>query len=191
MHVTGGKFKGQTLICPKANVRPSSSQLKAALFNICQHFVEGAHFLDLFAGSGAVAIEALSRGAASAALVERSREALACIQKNLSKLGLQEVATVCGGDVFRWLPKLAQKGARFSLIFVDPPYERKEKGKSLAALTLALLDALPLLEPGGLLFVEAAKGDPLVPDGGLKTLALKATRHYGTTKLLEFSTRDL
>lgn len=180
MRITGGALKNHPLIAPKGTkTRPTSDKLRQSLFNICQHYVEGAHFLDLFAGSGAVGIEALSRGAASATFIEKERLAANALRKNLQNLNLSSPSTLLIGDVLTLLKKL--KGKTFDLIYVDPPYE-----KGLQEKTLLLIDTLDLLAPDGLLFLEESGAHPLsLPP--LKSLALQKERKVGSTLLYQFS----
>lgn len=117
----------------------------------------GAAVLDLFAGTGSLGIEALSRGAARAVFVEAAGPSLAALARNLERLGLsRERAAIRRGDALRWLPRLAAEGARFDLVFVDPPY-----GQGLAAAAVERLAALGLVASGGLVVAEHAEADPM------------------------------
>lgn len=179
MRITGGFLKNCPLETPKGKVtRPTSEKLRQAVFNICQHQVEGCDFLDLFAGSGAIGIEALSRGAASATFIEKDRSALKVLRENLQTLDLTPLITLLAGDVFTLLKKL--KGKTYHLIFVDPPYE-----KGLQEKTLELIDSLHLLHIGGTLFIEESATHPLdIPQ--LINLKLEKKRKAGSTFLYQF-----
>jgi len=122
LRVSGGEARGRRLKTPK-NIRPTQGLVKQAIFNMAGPGIEGAHVLDLFAGSGALGIEALSRGAASVTFVDRQPRGLAILRQNLDVLGLKERARVVRSDVVRWLEASpdAIKGAGF--VFLDPPYE--------------------------------------------------------------------
>lgn len=189
MHILGGRYRHFKLQCPTSHVRPTSSQLRAALFNICQTCIEGAHFLDVFAGSGAMGLEALSRGATSATLMEQDRNALTCIRNNISKMQVGDSACLLPGDALLHLQRLSKKGQTFSIIYVDPPYDQRisHEGRSipLSHKALYLIDQMGLLSPQGTLFVETSKME--IPASlVLEHLQLKECRRYGTTILSEF-----
>ncbi len=122
LRVSGGEARGRRLKTPK-NIRPTQGLVKQAIFNMAGPSIEGANVLDLFAGSGALGIEALSRGAASVTFVDRQPRGLAILRQNLDVLGLKERAKVVRSDVVRWLEASpdAIKGAGF--VFLDPPYD--------------------------------------------------------------------
>lgn len=177
MRITGGFLKNQSLNTPKGTkTRPTSEKLRQSVFNICQHHVEDAQFLDLFAGSGAMGIEALSRGAQEATFIEKNPSALKILRENLTDLDLSPLATVRAGDVLTILKTL--RGKTYDLIYVDPPY-----GKGLAEEASALIDSLHLLHIGGFLFIE--EGEELsFPE--FSHLELKKCRKVGSTFLHEF-----
>ncbi len=182
MRITGGTFKNRKLFSPKTSAtRPTSERIRESLFNIVQGWIEGARVLDLFAGSGAVGIEALSWGAKHATFVDQHRGALQCIQKNLHTLNVEEKATLLPMDARSAVEKLIGRGAEFELIFVDPPY-----GSPLLQGTLEAIASSPLLAKGGELFIETAagKGEELtIPEG----LALKSKRKLGSTLIYQLS----
>ena len=122
LRVSGGEARGRRLKTPK-NIRPTQGLVKQAIFNMAGPSIEGANVLDLFAGSGALGIEALSRGAASVTFVDRQPRGLDILRQNLDVLGLKERAKVVRSDVVRWLETSpsAIKGAGF--VFLDPPYD--------------------------------------------------------------------
>ena len=161
--------------------RPTSDKVRQAAFNIAQHYIEEAQFLDLFAGSGAMGIEALSRGAQKATFIEKNTLALKALRDNLSDLNLNPQSTVYAGDVLSLLPKL--KGETYDLIYIDPPYN-----KGLGIQTLALIDSLQLLTSNGLLFLEEGENLSLPP---LTHLEAKKKRKMGNTFLYQFSTKSL
>jgi 16S rRNA (guanine966-N2)-methyltransferase len=180
MRITGGFLKNQSLKTPKGSAtRPTSEKLRQSVFNICQHHVDKAQFLDLFAGSGAMGIEALSRGATEATFIEKNPLAIKALRENLNDLDLSPLSTLYAGDVFTLIHKL--KGKSFDLIYIDPPYE-----KGLAEKTLALVDSHRLLSEGGLLFLEESGNKELVfPE--LTHLEVKKKRKVGSTFLYEIS----
>jgi 16S rRNA (guanine966-N2)-methyltransferase len=122
LRVSGGEARGRRLKTPK-NIRPTQGLVKQAIFNMAGPDIDGANVLDLFAGSGALGIEALSRGAASVTFVDHQPRGLAILRQNLDVLGLKERAKVVRSDVVRWLDASpdAIKGAGF--VFLDPPYD--------------------------------------------------------------------
>lgn len=182
LQVIGGSLKRKKLKSPTGLLtRPTSSRLREALFNICQHDIEGARFLDLFAGSGAMGIEALSRGAKMAVFVDNDRSSIQCIQTNLRDLELTDSARVVKGDVLAQLPKLGS----YDLIYVDPPYSEKNESISYSAEVLKIIDRSQLLNPDGILFIEDCK--MWNPDlGSLEKLELKSARKIGRSMLHQF-----
>jgi 16S rRNA (guanine966-N2)-methyltransferase len=149
MRVIAGKAKGHRLKVPKGTaVRPTSDYLREALFGILGASVRGARFLDLYAGSGAVGIEALSRGSAEAVFVERNPACLRVLRENLER-ARAEMHRILVGDVLRVVPRLIRQREQFDIIFCDPPY-----GTGLAQRTLVRLASGELLRPRGVLIVE-------------------------------------
>jgi 16S rRNA (guanine966-N2)-methyltransferase len=123
VRVIGGIYRGRRIGAPAGlDVRPTSDRLRETLFNIIAPRIEGSRFLDLCAGSGAVGIEALSRGASSVTFIDRSHRACAVIEDNLATLGITSNATVINREAVSALKRLAGDGAKFDIIFIDPPY---------------------------------------------------------------------
>lgn len=136
MRVIAGSRRSIRLTTVKGDkVRPTTDRIKETLFNILQPDIPGASFLDLFSGSGAIGIEALSRGAKEAVLVEQDRDALACIRANLKATRFESEAQVKAGDVISVLRTLQH--APFDLIFLDPPYDMGWEEKVLTVLSQA------------------------------------------------------
>lgn len=172
MRIVGGRWSGRTLAAPRGDaVRPTSDRVREALFNILGD-VEGADVLDACAGTGAIGLEALSRGAASVVAIERDRHAQRALAANIAALGATGIE-VMRADLAAALPALHRQ---FHLMFSDPPWA------DVPALGRLLLDAAPrLLAPGGQVVLEhAARLEPLDPPRGL---ALRETRRYGDTAL--------
>jgi 16S rRNA (guanine966-N2)-methyltransferase len=158
LKVLGGSLGGRLLKSPRGDqTRPTTSMLRKAVFDMLQSTIVDTHFLDLFAGSGAMGIEALSRGAKNAAFVENHKETLRCLKENLHSLKLEEQAAVYPYDVFLALKKLEKKGQTFEIIYADPPYHIK----SIYTELLSFLDASSLMAPGSLLFLESLSPSPL------------------------------
>lgn len=177
MRVLAGELKGRRLVTPRGRVtRPTADQVRLALMDTLTPWLPGARFLDLFAGAGAVGIEALSRGAAHATFVERDGRAAGALGTNLEALGLGARSRLVRGDVLRGLERLAGEGARFDLVFLDPPYEEEA-----VAPTLARLGAGDLVEPGGLVVAQHLTKRGPAPEAG--RLAAFRTRRFGETTL--------
>ena len=182
MRVIAGMAKGRKLKVPKtAAVRPTSDHLREALFNILGASVQGVRFLDLYAGSGAVGIEALSRGVAEVVFIEQDRRCLEILRENLQTVGLGK-GEVMSGDALKALRRLASQGRSFDIIFLDPPY-----GTDLARQTLVLLGSTPLLRPLGVVIVEHFTKDPLPVDAG--DLLKVREKAYGQTVLSFYGRR--
>ncbi len=178
MRVIAGSAGGIHLTVPQRGVRPTMDRVKAAIFSSLADQVIGAPILDLFAGSGGLGIEALSRGAASVLFVEEDRESIAAIEKNLAKTKLS--GRVRQQDVFEFLRRssLAEK---FRIIFADPPYEKTKAGERFTEGLLANAALAQLLEPGGVFVLEKRPAER-VPDTGLWNVIRAKT--YGATEVL-------
>ena len=145
-----GPAEGSTLKGPSgAAVRPTSDRLRETLFNVLRDRVEGARVLDGFAGTGAVGLEALSRGARRATFVENDRRALAVIRQNIATCGVADDCDVIPADM-RTLGGRSPGPGSFELVFLDPPYDDP-------ALEAVVRDAAPWVSPGGLLVLEHSK----------------------------------
>ena len=122
MRIIAGQYRGQRLKAPKGpQTRPTASRLREALFNICQNRIERARFLDLYAGSGAMGFEALSRGAESAVFIDAHKEAIQCIEANAASLQVQSQIQVFRGEAIATLAWLEKQGDPFDIIYADPP----------------------------------------------------------------------
>jgi 16S rRNA (guanine966-N2)-methyltransferase len=139
MRVIGGHDRGRRLRAPRGlQTRPTADRVRVTLFDVLGPAVAGARVLDLFAGTGAVGIEALSRGAARVVLVERDQSALRALRANLAALGASRAAArVMAGDVLLVLPELGAQEEPFDFVFVDPPYATTLAGRTLEALAAA------------------------------------------------------
>jgi 16S rRNA (guanine966-N2)-methyltransferase len=179
MRILAGLYKSRELLAPKGEkTRPTSAKLKESIFNILQNSIEEALFLDLFAGTGAVGLEAISRGCSKAVFVEKDKNTLRFIEENGKKLDCRDKMEIYCVDTFTFLSKW--KKEPFDVIFADPPY-RMGYGEKL----VSMLDELNLLKPEGTLFVEEAKQVSLakIP---LKNLKLVKERPFGDTTVWEF-----
>lgn len=169
MRVVAGRLGGRALQAPKGSAtRPTSDRVREALFSILTS-VEGAHVLDLFAGSGALGIEALSRGAAGATFVDSAAAAVAAVRANLERLGVQ--GEVLRMPALRALACTPVLGRQYDLVFLDPPY------RLASTLGPQLSTALPpVLATGARVVVESDRREPLALD-----LELLRERQYGDT----------
>ena len=170
MRVIAGEWRGRPLRAPPgAATRPTSDRVREALFSILAGRVPGARVLDLFAGSGALGIEALSRGAASAVFVDDAAGAIRAVEANLH--AVNAAAEVRRSDALRFLGAARDRGAQYDLLFLDPPYRHAER------LAPALSEALPaVLAPGAVAVAESDRRAPLE-----LTLPLHDERRYGDT----------
>ena len=178
MRITGGEFGGRNLKVPKTDaIRPTQDRVREALFNIIPFEVAGCEFLDLFAGSGAVGLEALSRGAARVTFVERERRHIAVLKENLDSCRVQStVVDVVAAEAYRWLSSYS--GTGFTIGFADPPYALgEEKGY---ASVLATLAARGVIREGGLFIAEMTAVQKPEETPGWE---LVRDRTYGKTRL--------
>ena len=175
MRIIAGERRGHTIFAPRGReTRPTSDRVRENVFNIVGPWVDGARVLDLFAGSGAMGLEALSRGAASALFVESDPDALRAIERNLDKLRLTG-ARVVRLDSSAALTQESGAGRKYDLVLVDPPYDMTDYD--------SLSRYLPtvLAEDGLLVFETTAKVEPEVAG-----LAVRTTRKYGSTRVTVF-----
>ena len=180
--MTGGIFGGRTLRAPAGRgVRPTTDRVREATFARLGA-LDGARVLDLYAGTGALGIEALSRGAGSVVFVERARASLDALRRNLATLGLEKSVRIVARDVAAAVADLGRAGELFDLVLLDPPYETGEDERTLRAIVAARI-----LAPGALLVVERSRRNPLPPISGL---ALQDERRYGDTIVSRLAAAD-
>ena len=162
MRIIAGRLKGRRLKAPAwGGLRPTSDKLRETLFNILAPRIEGARVLDGFAGTGAVGIEAISRGAAHVTFVEQDRRAVALIEENLKMCAVPEGYTIRRGDVATVLPGLGSNA--FDLILLDPPYD-------ITTMTTVLEASARALAPGGLVVLEHATRREVDPVASLASV---------------------
>jgi 16S rRNA (guanine966-N2)-methyltransferase len=193
MQIISGIYRSRKLLAPKGQeTRPTSSRLREALFNICRGTVEGADFLDLFAGSGAMGFEALSRGARSAVFVDSSRESIRCIRSNAVMLDVESQIRALYSDVFDSLKKLSKEGVSYDIIYADPPYSTYGKGQgtevAYSTKVLLVIDDLieagvSVLKPGGSVFIEEAVEAAAEQKREYRHLKLQSARTMGRSTL--------
>jgi len=179
MRIIAGEAGGRPLQAPPEGVRPTMDRVKGAIFSSLGDRVPGARVLDLFAGSGAMGIEALSRGAASATFVDTNERCIRCVRENLRRAGAE--ASVQAMDAFRFLDLYAGEDA-FDVIFADPPYAKKPGDPDHAAVLATSGKLAAALAPGGILVLERqGGGKPLA-----SPLAAGRTKSYGGSEVLYF-----
>ena len=178
LRITGGEFKGLRLEAPK-QIRATEAKVRQALFNILGEAVRGARVLDGYAGSGALGIEALSRGAAFAAFIEEDTEAALAIRTNLDRLSLElprDAWRVVHLEFSRGVRQLAQAEPAFDLVLLDPPYQADEAKKALNAVV-----GCAILAPAGILLLE--HDQRTIPPASCGPLAQWKRHRYGDTVL--------
>jgi 16S rRNA (guanine966-N2)-methyltransferase len=178
MRVIAGAAGGIQLDVPKSGVRPTMDRVKAAIFSSLGELVIDARVLDLFAGTGALGIEALSRGAASALFVEENASAVSAIERNLARTKFE--GRVRKQDVFAFL-RSAQPREPFRIVFADPPYEKMKSGERFTQLLLESTELAALLEPSGIFVLEKRPMEKM-PATTLWDIA--RARKYGATEVL-------
>jgi len=175
MRIIAGERKGHTIYAPKGlDTRPTSDRVRENVFNIVAPWVEDARVLDLYAGSGAMGLEALSRGAATVVFVEADADAARTIERNLDKLRLTG-ATVVRQSATVALTQEAAAGRKYDLVLADPPYSMTDYDQLARYLPTVLSD------DGLLVFESAARVEPDLPG-----LAVRTTRKYGSTRVTVF-----
>jgi 16S rRNA (guanine966-N2)-methyltransferase len=175
MRIIAGERKGHTIYAPKGlDTRPTSDRVRENVFNIVAPWVEDARVLDLYAGSGAMGLEALSRGAATVVFVEADADAARTIERNLDKLRLTG-ATVVRQSATVALTQEAAAGRKYDLVLADPPYSMTDYDQ------LARYLPTVLSNDGLLVFESAARVEPELPE-----LAVRTTRKYGSTRVTVF-----
>lgn len=178
MRVIAGSAGGIQLVVPDAGVRPTMDRVKAAIFSSLGEQVIGARVLDLFAGTGALGIEALSRGAASGLFVEENAAALRAIEQNFIRTKMRGL--VRKQEVFAFL-ETPRPNETFDIIFADPPYEKTKTGGEFTRLLLSNRNLAGLLQPSGTFVLEKQPGEEVVPSNLWEIVRAKT---YGATEVL-------
>ena len=184
MRIIAGTAKGIRLKTPKGmNTRPTADRVKESMFGILAANVVDAEVLDLFAGTGNLGLEALSRGAASATLVDKNIQSIKIIMENAILTDLARAAVICREDVMTALRRLQASAKSFDLIFCDPPYNL-----GLAPKVLSWLDATEVLRGGGIFVLEHSRHEKL-PEG-LKRIVAYRSEFYGETVVSFFMKQE-
>lgn len=175
MRIVGGAHRGRRLFSVKGRAtRPTSDRVRESVFNILAARIKGVHVLDLFAGTGALGVEALSRGADSACFIDNSRQALLAIYKNINMIGLDKKSAVIRWDATNNLNCLIPYQSKFKVVFMDPPY-----GKKMIRPAMKHLDRANCLEREAILVVEHTPEETL--DSHLGPFFQTDQRRYGKT----------
>jgi len=178
MNIISGEKKGHKLFGPgPEEIRPMRHSVRKALFDILRNVIEDSRFLDLFAGTGSVGLEALSRGAEHVTFVDHLPESVNLIGKNVEKLGYQKVTTLCDMEVSEAIEKFKRRDRRFDVLFVGPPYQ-----KGLTEDTLRLLKGTNVVRKWGIVAVEVFFKTDL--DQGFGDFEMIESRNYGQSRLV-------
>ncbi len=181
MKILTGHLRGQRIeFKPNPHLRPTADKVRQAIFNSLQGEIEGKKVLDLYSGTGAFGIEALSSGAQTAIFVEKNAAQCRAIHRSLEFLGLADNTRVESMNAIQALRSFAREGLCFDLIFLDPPYE-----KDLTLRTLRAISETSIFHEASLVICETRKEEPL-PEGIGKLTCVKNKR-YGDTRILFFS----
>jgi len=178
MKLTGGRSRGRVLVSLKGmDIRPTSSKVREAIFNILGQDMSGHMVFDVFAGTGILGIEALSRGAAGAVFIDKSDRSIDLIKKNLALCGFEALSKALKRDIMEKSTfELLAENKKFDIAFIDPPY-----GKGLIPHVLKMLADSDILTPDATVVAESAKDDPL--PGRIGSLVHSGTKIYGDTKI--------
>jgi len=180
MRIIAGEYRGRKIKQPGSNeVRPTKDRIREAVFNMIAAYVPGADVLDIFAGSGAYGLEALSRGAEKAVLIENNTGCADIISENINSLGLEECTKIMDMDAFNALELLGTEKDKFDLIFADPPYN-----EGLGKKTLIIINHYDILKPIGFLVVEHHNDEDIPGTEGNVSLFKQKT--YGKTTISIF-----
>lgn len=181
MRIIAGKYKGRKLETPRGNdVRPTTDKVKEAMFSILMPYLTSARCLDLFAGTGGLGLEALSRGAESCVFCDKERASVALIKENIKKCGAESDSRVIQGD---YMKALEHSKEQYDIILIDPPYDSGIYVKCLTS-----IEKLDLLSDEGIILTEHEKNDEL-PDSLGKLSKIKE-RRYGKTILTLYGIND-
>lgn len=179
LRLIGGKFKNREIKTPVGILtKPTMSLMRKSVFDICQGQVEGAHFLDIFACSGAMGLEALSRGAATATFIDKDRRATSCIKQNAILLNVEHQVSILCYDAMTALDKVIKQKQKYSIVYIDPPYTHVEQIGHKPIEFLHFFDQNDLTDQNGILFLEEAHPSHIDID----KLALQKIRHKNTRK---------
>lgn len=184
LKILAGKFKGKKLLTTK-DIRPATSLVRDSIFNISQNFIENANFLDIFSGSGALGLEALSRGARKSTFIDNNFKSCQIIKKNIQALSMENQTKIVQKDAIQALKILEDT---YDIITIDPPFIIYKQNPSYITNLLSLLNTKNLITQDSLIFLEEptySKRDPII-----EGLTLLHKRKYGSCFLLEYASKD-
>ena len=187
LKIIGGLFKNRTLKSPSGPLsKPTTSLIRKAVFDICQTKIEDAFFLDLFACSGAMGLEALSRGAKYATFIEKDKKSVKTLFDNIETLQMQEHSKVLTGDVFTLIKSAICKKSTYDIIYIDPPYPLIKDVKKPIEKLLYILDESPFLNPSASIFLEEGSPSSFCFEKlSFPRIKHKSTRKFGDSLLHE------
>jgi 16S rRNA (guanine966-N2)-methyltransferase len=173
LRISGGSLRGRRLFGPEGlEFRPTTGRVKEFIFFLYQREIENSRFLDLFAGSGSLGLEALSRGAREGFFVEKSPQSIRLLKKNIVNCGFVEKAHLLAGDVFSILDRLGGRGEKFDVVFADPPFKESLHGRIVDAVIKSRV-----LKPDSILILEHEAHDPYSTQGAL---VLERQKKFGS-----------
>ncbi len=189
LKIASGSFKGRKLKSPSGDTtRPTSEKVRQAVFNSLQNDVEGSTFLDLYAGSGAMGLEAISNGAKMSVFVEKNKAVADVIESNLLDLDVEDNSLILMNSAIRAITHLECTVLTFDIIYIDPPYEDVESAEEEVQKVLHELDKSTILQSSGKLYLEFSSHSKLdFSKLNFKRLKLKTTKAYGRSKLVIFT----
>jgi 16S rRNA (guanine(966)-N(2))-methyltransferase RsmD len=177
MRIIAGKYRGRKIGFPKSpHIRPTQDKIREALFNVLARSISGVNALDLFAGSGAIGIEALSRGAKNVTFVDNNFKCVRIIKENLRNIDIEHMANILKMDALRAIKKLSETGNKFDIVFLDPPYY-----KGLSKKTLISLNQYDILSDTNIIVAEHFKKDILAYN--ISNIILCKQKRFGDTVL--------
>lgn len=185
MRIIAGLARGRKLMAPKGYdvTRPTLDRVKEAMFNIIQNRTYGSCVLDVFAGTGSLGLEAVSRGARKCFLVDKDKDTFSFLEQNVKKLGFSEICETINKDSYEFLSVIHRKKEVFDIIFIDPPYN-----KNMIPSVIELVDTKKLLNEGGIIVTKVDAGEKIYE--GTTNIALTDYRKYGNTTVCFYEYKE-
>ncbi|MFZ5966331.1 MAG: 16S rRNA (guanine(966)-N(2))-methyltransferase RsmD [Bacillota bacterium] len=185
LRVIAGSLRGRRLKAPKGlNTRPTTDRIKESIFSMIHGFIPESIVLDLFSGTGNLGIESLSRGAAKAYFVDKSKESIQIIKENIAETGLQDKSMAILSDAFKVLNRLSEEGIKFDIIFLDPPYL-----KDLIMPCIHTILREKLLNDNGIIVIEHDSKD-ILPEK-IDSISIYKQKKYGNTTISIYTEEDV
>ena len=184
MRIIAGRFRGHKLIAPKnLNIRPTTDRIKESIFNIIQNHIYDSVVIYLFSGTGNLGIEALSRGATKVYFIDKNKESISIIKKNLEKIDSTNMSNIIHDNVISGIKKLSKDNVQANIIFMDPPYK-----KGLVENVLEHIDKSNILSSNGIIIVEEDSSEDLPENIG--NLFIFRQKKYGNTSISFYKERE-